>query len=457
MHSVRNLSIFAALCFSCVGFCQTTTNVTTSSSSAAINQVQPQNVGVGGLTVTTSMSTMSQPRLAGGNVPVRPQVTFPPTPPPRPPVTPMTQEQVDEHILPRNILSQTSDVVAISYNGFRRSQLDPCGCVSHQLGGLDKEASVIKRLEDLKIPVTVVDAGGYVRDQPTDTDIGRSKLLLKALHTLGANVVNVGYSDLSGGVDKLKGIAKAADVEAISANVTDASGKLLFPPYSVQTVKTPAGDVKIGYVGVTRPRIPVIHKKATSGTQEAASSTPAGGNTEGYTITDAIDALEKYVPEARQKADLVVALVYDRRDKTAEMLKELGDKAKLDVAISGEYLQPQANVLDINGTKLVSAGFEGRQTGLLVVSVKDKKIAAASNQFIEIVQSLPSLPEITKFVTEAKSLTVAPAGTPAIGGAAPAQLDLGKDESEKRPAGKTSSDKSSAEKPKPAKLDLGKE
>lgn len=451
MHLVRNLSVLAAMCCSCVSFAESTTGVTTSSSSAAINQAQPQNGSVGGLTVSTTITTVPQPRLAGGNVPPRPQVTFPPTPPPRPTVTPMTQAQVDDHILPRNILSQTSDVVAISYNGFRRSQLDPCGCVSHQLGGLDKEAAVIKRLQELKIPLVVVDAGGYVRDQPTDTDVSRSKLLLKGLHALGANVVNVGYTDLAGGADKLKDIAKAAEVEAISANVNGPDGKLLFAPYTVQTAKTPAGDVKVAFVGVTRPRIPVVHKKATSGTQEAATPAAEGDSSAGYTITDAVDALNKYVPAARQKADVVIALVYDRRDKTAEMLKDLGSAGKVDAAISGEYLQPQANVLDINGTKLVSAGFEGRQTGLLVLSVKDKKIAAASNQFIEIVQSLPSVPEITKFVTEAKALTMAPVGTPA-GGAVPMQLNLGKDESSKK-----SNEKGNAEKAKPAKLDLGKE
>jgi hypothetical protein len=464
MFSIRNIAAAATTLVAAACFAQGTTIETTSSSSAAIKELQPQNVR-NGLSVSSSVTTYIQPQLAGGGTgttAARAQVTFPPTPPPRATVVPMTEAQVDDHILPRNILSQTSDVIAISYNGFRRSQLDPCGCVSHQLGGLDKEARVVKRLQELNVPLVITDAGGYVRDNPTDSDMSRSKILLEALHALGANVVNVGYSDLSGGADKLKSAAEAAKVELISANVNDGSGNLMFKPFSVQTVKAKEGDVKVAFVGVTRPRIPVVRKKSTSATQDMTTPTPAPAQPGSYTVTDMIDALQKYVPEARKQADLVVALVYDRRDKTSEMLKELGE-AKPDIAISGEYLQPQANVLDINGTKLVSAGYEGRQTGLLVVSVKDKKVAAASNQFIEIVQSLPDVADITKYVTEAKSLTLAPTAPPAVAGAKPAQLGLDKDDKDDKESkdgkdakGKDAKSAGTSDKAKPAKLDLNK-
>ncbi|MGI8907726.1 MAG: hypothetical protein ACR2IE_14690 [Candidatus Sumerlaeaceae bacterium] len=421
----------------------TSTGITTSTSAFAVKELQPQNVATGGLTVTTTMT-------AG----VKPQVAFPATPAPRPAATTMTQAQLDDHVLPRNILSQTSDVIALSYNGFRRSQLDPCGCVSHQLGGLDKEARVLHRMKDLGIPVLVADAGGYVRDNPTDTDLGRTRILLQALHAMGATAANVGFTDISGGVDKIKSAAETAKIKLISANVADTSGKLLFDPYYVESVKTTAGEVKVAFVGVTRPRVPVAKTKTTSGTV-ATPVAGAGQNDSGasFSITDPGEALLKYIPEARQKADLVVALVYDRRDKASELLKDLPAEAKVDIAISGEFLTGQANILDVNGTKLVSGGFEGRQTGLLTFSASDKKVVAASNQFIEILQTIPTVPEITRYVVEAKSLTTPPAGLPVAGKAPPVRLGGAEQNATTTGSVRTAP----AEKGTPAKLDLGKE
>jgi 2',3'-cyclic-nucleotide 2'-phosphodiesterase (5'-nucleotidase family) len=315
----------------------------------------------------------------------------------------------------------------------------------------------------LEVPTVVADAGGFIRDSPTDPDMGRTRILLKALHDMGLKYANVGYTDIGGGVDKVKNMAQEAGVELISANVSDASGKLLFQPYAVQTVKTKNGEMKVGFIGVTRPRIPVPKRKVTSGTAEAATPTPAPAANDksgGATVGDMQEALQKYVPELRQKSDIVVALIFDRRDKISEFLKDLPAEGKVDVAISGEYLQPQANVLDINGTKLVSAGYEGRQSGLLTFSAKDKKISATSNELIEILQSIPTVPEITKYVNDAKNLTLQPtAVTPThINAAEAAKLNLSKN------GGTTAIMNAVQEKQKqkeaekgasPAKLDLG--
>src|SRR5690606_38877083 len=108
------------------------------------------------------------PTPGQSNVPVRPAVAFPPTPTPAPKAAPMTEAQLDDFVVPSQYLERTSDVLCIIYNGFRRSQFDPCGCVTHQLGGLDKEARLVTRIEEMKVPALEVDAGGWVRDLPDE-------------------------------------------------------------------------------------------------------------------------------------------------------------------------------------------------------------------------------------------------------------------------------------------------
>src|SRR5690606_4805151 len=78
----------------------------------------------------------AQQQTTGSNAAARPAIPFPATPTPKPKEEPMTSEKLDQHLVPSQFLGRTSDVLALVYSGFRRSQVDPCGCVTHQLGGL---------------------------------------------------------------------------------------------------------------------------------------------------------------------------------------------------------------------------------------------------------------------------------------------------------------------------------
>jgi len=380
--------------------------VTTSTSQAGLNQIQPQNV------VTGEAKASGEATVVGNG-------GFPPTPTPKPPEKPMTQEQLDKHVVPSNVLNQTSNVISLAYSGYRRSTVDPCGCVTHQLGGIDKEARLIKRLEELKIPVVTVDAGGFVRDMPTDRDFERSKTALQALKVMGVDAVNVSFTDLGGGVDKLKEIATAADVKLISANVAGGDGNLLFDPYVIIDAKTAEDKpIKIGVIGVTRPRVAITTKPsdaaaATTGSATGAQKRGAGNS---FTITDPTEALVKHVPELRGKADVVVALLYDRRDHAPTLINTLSAEAHPDVVITSEWLNPNTAIMNAGSTRIVSAGFEGRQMGLLTLGFEGTKLSTASNQLVEILQTIPPLAEVTAVMEKLKSSPTAratPAATPA--------------------------------------------
>lgn len=384
----------------------------------------------------SAVSVAQQPATGtGGNVstPV-PQVNFPATPTPRPEPTPMTQDALETHVLPRELSTESSSVLALVYNGNRRSQVGPCGCVSKQLGGIDKEARVFEVLEKKNVPTVAADAGGYLKDVFTDFDVVRSKAALKAMGVIGYDAVNVGYTDLGAGVKTVREAAEAAKVPLISANIVDASGKPVFEPYRVETVKLSNGqEVKVGFIGVTRPRLTAGMAPRWTPTPAPASApgattsalnlsvpkmvagsegeTTGGAVSEAYTVGDPVEALNKYLPELKEKSDLIVLLSYNRREGVKQQLSQLGELARaIDVAVAGEYSAAQTGVQTEGQTRIVSGGYEGRQVGLLMMSVENGDVQKDAHKWIEVEQSIPSVPEVKSIVEEAKAATTGQIG-----------------------------------------------
>ncbi len=367
---------------------------------------------------------------------LEPAVDFPAAPTPRPVAPPLTAEGVDAHFMPREIDADSSSAMAVVYNGNRRSQVGPCGCVSKQLGGIDKEGRLVELLKEKTIPAVKVDAGGYLKDVFTDFDVQRSKAALRAMGAMGFDAVNVGYTDLGAGVKTLQETAKAANVPLISANVVDPSGKLVFEPYRVETMKLRSGEeVRVAFVGVTRPRLaagmaprwtptptpsmdgestPTAARLGTMTERERAMGSETGSpgaSLEAYTVADPVEALQKILPELKEKSDVIVLLSYARRDGVKQQLEQLGELANsVDVAVAGEYNAAQTNVHRHGPSRIVSAGYEGRQVGLLMFEVAGGDIRNEAHKWIEIEQSIPSVPELTEIIDETKSATTGQLG-----------------------------------------------
>lgn len=346
--------------------------------------------------------TLASPLLAQSperSPAVRPAVAFPPTPTPAPKEQPMTQDQLDEFLIPKDYLARTSDVLCVIYNGFRRSQIDPCGCVTHQLGGLDKEARLVKRIQEHKVPTVLVDAGGFVRDMPDEKMLEQSKALLTGLGQMGYQAVNVAFADLALNPTELKETATAAGVELVSANILDEKDEPVFAPYVMKDVELANGStIKVGIVGVTRPRVEMSARSL-----DEASTVTAGAKGENpvtLKISDPVQALNKYAGELADKADFVIALDYDRRSNVEKIIGGLTDKKAIDVMVLGENSQIQGSVQALEGIQVVSGGYEGRQMGTLYLELKDKAVASTWNRHIEVLQTIPPLETISKLMEE---------------------------------------------------------
>src|SRR5262245_19767821 len=56
--------------------------------------------------------------------------------------------------------------VTVLYSGSRGGKLEPCGCRSLNLGGIDREAEMERAIRAINQAIVQVDAGGFFREFP---------------------------------------------------------------------------------------------------------------------------------------------------------------------------------------------------------------------------------------------------------------------------------------------------
>lgn len=352
--------------------------------------------GTGGSANTASAEPASTAARQG--VPVKPPSSSRPTP------IPMTMAQVDKHIMPKDAPLELTNTLALIYNGYRHSMMEPCGCVSHQLGGMDKEAYVDVRLEALGLTPVEVDAGGFMRDFPSEGALLQTRYVLRALKAMRYDAMNVGFPDLSAGLRFLYDEQTSFSLPLISANVVTPAGEPIYKPYVVVPRSLCSGEkVRVGIIGVTRKRRP----EPGADTQSTTGSRAPGAvdsNPE-FVIKDPAESLRKYLPRLRADCDLIVAAVYATKEDAAKLINSLGPDSGIDVCIAGELSQLNGQVTMVGNTRVVSGGYEGRQVGLMLLNVKGGQVLRTENSFIEVVQELPPVPVVSDVIARYKEAT----------------------------------------------------
>ncbi|MCY3721445.1 MAG: multiheme c-type cytochrome [Candidatus Poribacteria bacterium] len=86
----------------------------------------------------------------------------------------------------------------VLYTSSTESHLEPCGCYQEQSGGLPRRAYVVEQIREYGFPTLLVDAGN-IFDGTEEIDTKRCEVNLKAMSTMGYDVVALSASDLSYG------------------------------------------------------------------------------------------------------------------------------------------------------------------------------------------------------------------------------------------------------------------
>ncbi len=231
-----------------------------------------------------------KPPSEGSNVPPAPTFTATATP---------AAEALPPELQPFNPKG-----IGIYYIGNRNSEIEPCGCVKNQLGGIQYEGTLYNQIPSVN--GLRLEVGGWVARSSTPEALMKIGYALQAIGgELAFDSVNVSGVDAGMGksfFDKLKTEHPEAVAPLISANLmTTGTQETAFPPYRIVEKKTGEGKtVRCAILGVTSAD-PNFQGTVLMGQTSLLKD---------YSISNPVEALQKWVPELKKQADIVLVLAY---------------------------------------------------------------------------------------------------------------------------------------------------
>ncbi len=210
----------------------------------------------------------------------------------------------------------------------------------------------------------------------------QTEFLAEETEKLGYEVFGVGSNDLNYGLEFLRDIEKKHGFVFTNANLRLVGrSEPLFPPYVLREV----GGVKVGYISVISPRYEIV--TMTADTDDFESLSPR-------------EALDLYLPELREKAQLIVLLAQMPSQDIRQMLMDMGPGTGIDVCVEGRDPRQYRLVNKVNGDViLVAANNEGKYQGQLDLVVDPNGNVIDSAVTIHALDNAsPEIEEIAKRV-----------------------------------------------------------
>lgn len=343
--------------------------------------------------------------------------------------------------------------LTLLYNGSRGSKLEPCGCRSLNLGGIDREAGMVGAIRAASPACVLMDAGGFFREFTDENLRLQTYHLLEALNAEQIAAINIGYPDLRQGLGNLLKLHSQLHLPFISANIVNANTKVpIFDSHKLISAKRKDGrEIRVAIVGVTAPNYGVGHpenESRASGLQlqpdtvaaaeppteslnakwtisptqvpqaldsepgGAAESPKAGGSSPAleyaftpttatlsvaYEIMDEVQALTPLVARLRQQADIVVLASFTGWDRTKKIAEAVPG---IDIAIAGEFLRLyEPERVGPGRTLLLGTDHDGKYLGQVDLELDAaSKIVSASAELLPILQSIAPAAGFTKYV-----------------------------------------------------------
>ncbi|MGE0785790.1 MAG: multiheme c-type cytochrome [Sandaracinaceae bacterium] len=224
--------------------------------------------------------------------------------------------------------------------------LEPCGCTSRPLGGIDRLAAKLEELRAERIPFATVLAGNvFFHGAPHGGDAERARsqeelradALVEILGGLDVAAATPGSEDLGFGAATFDGLAERLSAPILAAGVT--VGERAFASSRTVTL----GDLRVGILGLTD------------------LNRPDGTLPDGVSVAD--DELRVLGAQAARElreagADVVVALVNAERRTTRRVATGIEG---VDFVIQGGLDQADVNPpADTEGATILHAGRQGQ-------------------------------------------------------------------------------------------------
>ncbi len=211
----------------------------------------------------------------------------------------------------------------------------------------------------------------------------KTQFIFDEMGRMNYDVVTPGDAELAQGVHALKKLlASQPQVNVVSANVKDKSGRLVFP----ESVVIDKGGVRFGVTAITGASS--YDFNVTRGLQAVDE----------FTFDDPETALQRVLPKLRGECDIVVVLIQEGPKDAQRIVDEV---TGMDVAIMGHDSGYQPGPDHVGQTLVVRPGNRGQYVNSLDLTLDDNaKIVDSAGRGKPLVETVAKDPEFDKVVTE---------------------------------------------------------
>jgi 2',3'-cyclic-nucleotide 2'-phosphodiesterase (5'-nucleotidase family) len=274
------------------------------------------------------------------------------------------------------------------------------------MGGLARRVSYIKAFKqrsNMEVPTLFVDAGNLFTDDRFAGDhlpaevMTKNQWVVKGYADFHQDVANISFNDLPYVAELFKknGYEKRLDEypfinKLISANIAPADDSRRAPaPYLIREVTlnraVPGKKLRIAFVGLTegKPTGPNQHDSLYAG----------------FRINDVFETAKRVIPEAKQKADLVVVLAYLPQEMAQRLASE---NPEIDTLIVARQMSLMNEPEHFGRATITYAFNQTKYLGELRYYLRsDSTLENQINRYVALDADLPDDPQAAEIVTAA--------------------------------------------------------
>lgn len=264
------------------------------------------------------------------------------------------------------------------------------------MGGLARRVSYEKlfRKNLAQMPLFIVESGDFMNDERNAhgelrPDVSaKDKWITKGYDQFPADVINISSHDLRY-ISRLLNKAGNPETELmlkrlVSANITSSSPDKIAPqPFIIREIpgRQSAKPVRVAFIGLTETRV----------------AAPRG-----FKFTDAIETARRVVPEAKKRADVVIAIAYFNKEDASRLASEVPG---IDAIITGNsqndgvfFIPP----VTVGKTLIVFTAYETRMMGELRFYQDAPGKFSARTRYISLDAEVPDDPAALQIVSSAR-------------------------------------------------------
>lgn len=286
--------------------------------------------------------------------------------------------------------------------------------------GLAKVSTFVNQVRAQNPNVILVDNGDLIQGTPLSyyydkIDVKSEYPLMKVMGAMKYDAWVLGNHEFNYGLDVLGrviGDAQKEGIKVLSANTYKTDGSNFVNAYSIMTIKTPKGDVKVGLLGLTTKEIPSWEDK---------------DHYKGLQFNDLVAEAKVWIPKVRAAgADLVVVSAHSGEESAADTIPENQIKALattvtgIDAIVAGhthanigehDYLNPAGQKVIV--TEPGKSGQFVSQIDFYIAKNADGKwvIADKYSRTVAMDNSVAADPAIIKLAQPYQDATLAYVGT----------------------------------------------